>query len=69
MTNNSICFVFEPVDRDLFPVGYGLTSYYNTDAVSDSAILDSRSDIDHVLEVKPYYQLKTTGYFSRYASV
>ncbi len=69
MTNNSICFVFEPVDSDLFPVEYGLTSYYNTDAVSDSAILDSILDIDHVLEVKPYYQLKTTGYFSRYEDI
>ncbi len=69
MTNNSIYFVFEPIDRDLFPVGYGLTSYYNTDAVSESAILDSMSNIDHVLEVKPYYQLKTTGYFSRYEDI
>ncbi|MCD7808563.1 MAG: hypothetical protein LUH02_04415, partial [Erysipelotrichaceae bacterium] len=69
MTNNSIYFAFEPIDRDLFPTGFDLDSYEDTDALSDSRVLDSISNIDHVLEVKPYYQLKTTGYFSRYEDI
>ncbi len=69
MTDNSLYFVFENIDRDLLPSDWIYMSYYETDGITDSKAIESMSDIDHVLEVKPYYQLCTTGYFSRYDDI
>ncbi|MCD7949296.1 MAG: ATP-binding cassette domain-containing protein [Erysipelotrichaceae bacterium] len=69
MTDNSLYFVFENIDKDLLPSDWIYMSYYETDGITDNEAIESMSDIDHVLEVKPYYQLCTTGYYTRYQDI
>ncbi|MCD7893915.1 MAG: ATP-binding cassette domain-containing protein [Erysipelotrichaceae bacterium] len=62
MTDNSIYFTFHRIDTELISTDYDLNSYTNFGAIIDSDSIEEISQLDHVLEVKPYYQLRTTHY-------
>ncbi len=62
MTENSIYFSFHRVDTDLIPAEHDLFGYTELCAETDLNSIEEISKLDHVLEVKPYYRLRTTHY-------
>lgn len=69
MTDNSLYFIFENIDRDLLPIDWEYIGFYESYAITDIETINNISDIEHVLDVKPNYQLCTTGYFTRYDDI
>ncbi|MCD8027403.1 MAG: ATP-binding cassette domain-containing protein [Erysipelotrichaceae bacterium] len=69
MTDNSLYLIFENIDRDLLPSDWDYIVFYESYAITDIETIHNISNIEHVLDVKPYYQLCTTGYFTRYDDI
>ncbi|MCD7807744.1 MAG: hypothetical protein LUH02_00245, partial [Erysipelotrichaceae bacterium] len=69
MTDNSIYLTFQNIDRSFLPRDWDYSTYYESDAITDIEAIENISSINHVLNVYPYYQLCTTGYFTRYDDI
>lgn len=65
MSKNLIYSVFECVDRNLLPSDYTYEGYYDSGAAIDLEKISQIKDIEHIINVYPYYQLNSTNYDCR----
>lgn len=65
LSKNLIYFTYENIERNKLPIDYDFTSFKETDAIVDLDTNEKIKNIENVEKVYPYYQLQSTGYFTR----
>lgn len=65
ISKNMIYFTYENVNRNQLPIDYDYISYIETDAIIDLDTNNKIKELENVDGIYPYYQLESTGYFSR----